>query len=196
MNGPRIEPDMRRISNVVGIDDAPFERAHRGDVPIVGAVLTRTRLDGVLIDRVRRDGANATDRVAHMIGSSPFYEHVQAVLLDGIALAGFNVVDLAALERALDRPVLAVARKEPDLRAIERALKTRVPGGDRKWRAIVRAGPMEPLEGVWVQRAGLSLASAAQIVRDGRANGLLPEALRIAHLIAGAIERGVSHGGA
>ncbi len=186
----------RRLSNVVGVDDGPFERAHRGDVPIVGAVLTRTRLDGVLVDRVRRDGANATERVAAMIRRSPFFEHVQAVMLNGIALAGFNVVDLAGLHAALARPVLVVARRAPDLRAIERALITRVPGGARKWRLIEEAGPMEPIEGVWVQRAGLSLASAAQLVRDTRVQGNVPEPLRIAHLIAGAIVRGVSAGGA
>lgn len=186
----------RRLSNVIGVDDGPFERAHRGDVPIVGAVLTRTRLDGVLVDRVRRDGANATRRVADMIRRSPFYEHVQAVMLNGIALAGFNVVDLAALHRGLDRPVLAVARKRPDLRAIERALRTRVAGGARKWRLIEAAGPMEPVAGVWVQRAGLTLAAAEQLVTASRVQGLLPEPLRLAHLIAGALVRGTSSGGA
>ncbi|HEY8427611.1 MAG TPA: DUF99 family protein, partial [Sandaracinaceae bacterium] len=64
----------RRLSNVIGVDDGPFPRAHRGDVPIVGAVLTRTRLDGIVVDRVRRDGANATSRVAAMVRRSPFFE--------------------------------------------------------------------------------------------------------------------------
>jgi uncharacterized protein len=187
---------VHRISNLIGIDDAPFDRAHRGDVPIVGAVMARTRLDGVLVDRVRRDGANATKRTAAMIRRSAFRQHVSAVLLNGIALAGFNVVDLHALHAELGIPVLAVARRAPDLAAIERALRTRVPGGERKWRLIVAAGPMEPLEGVWVQRAGLSPASAARLLRESRVQGLIPEALRIAHLIAGAIVRGTSRGGA
>lgn len=186
----------RPLSNVIGVDDAPFDRAHRGDVPIVGAVMTRTRLDGVVIDRVRRDGANSTERVAAMIRRSPFREHVSAVLLNGIALAGFNVVDLARLHATLGLPVLVVARKEPDLRAIERALLTRVPGGARKWALIEAAGPMEPLEGVWVQRAGLDRSRAAALLRESRVIGLVPEALRIAHLVAGALVRGVSHGGA
>ncbi len=188
--------DMARYSNVIGVDDGPFARAHRGDVPIVGAITTRVRLDGVLVDRVRRDGANATDRVAAMIRRSPFLEHVQLVMLNGIALAGFNVVDLARLYAMLGLPVLVVARKQPDLRAIERALRTRVSGGARKWRLIEAAGPMEPVEGVWVQRAGLSLEESARVLRDTRVQGVIPEPLRLAHLIAGALVRGVSHGGA
>jgi uncharacterized protein len=184
----------RRISNVIGIDDAPFDRAHRGDVRVVGAVLARTRLDGVVIDRVRRDGANSTARITSMVRGSPFHHHAQAIALNGIALAGFNVVDLELLSASLDRPVIAIARRKPDLAAIERALKTRVPGGDRKWRLIVKAGPMEPIEGVFVQRAGLSLAEVRRFLIDTRIHGSLPEAIRVAHLIAGAIGSGVSRG--
>lgn len=184
----------RRLSNVIGVDDAPFARDHRGDVPIVGAVLTRTRLDGVVVDRVRRDGANATARVARMIRASPFYEHLHAVMLDGIALGGFNVVDLAAMHEALGLPILLVTRKAPDLDAMWRYLEARVPGAARKWRLIERAGPMEPTEGVWVQRAGLSPDDAAALIRDTRVQGRLPEPIRVAHLIAGAIARGTSRG--
>ncbi len=186
----------RRYSNAIGVDDGPFVRAHRGDVPIVGVVTTRVRLDGVVVDRVRRDGANSTDRVAAMIRRSPFREHVQVVMMNGIALAGFNVVDLARLHGTLGLPVLVVARKEPNLAAIERALKTRVPGGARKWRLIEEAGPMEPLEGVWVQRAGITSSAAARLLRETRVQGWIPEPLRLAHIIAGALVRGVSHGGA
>ncbi len=187
---------MRALSNLLGVDDAPFARDHRGDVPIVGTVFTRRRLDGVVLGRVRRDGANATTRIAELLEGSPFDEHVQVVLLDGIALGGFNVVDLEALHERLGRPVLAVTRKEPDLVAIRRALETRVPGGARKWRLIEKAGPMEPLEGVWVQRAGLTSAAASRLLRDSREQGRLPEPLRIAHLIAGALATGTSRGAA
>ena len=189
-------PMSRRLSNLCGVDDAPFARSHRGDVPIVGAVTTRRRLDGIITSKVRRDGVNATERVAEMLLGSPFEAHVQAVVLNGIALAGFNVVDLAALHERVGRPVLVVARKAPDLPAIRRALLRRVPGGARKWRLIEAAGPMEPCEGVWVQRAGLSLPSAAQLIGDAREQGQIPEPIRLAHLIAGALGRGTSKGGA
>ncbi|MFK7989290.1 MAG: DUF99 family protein [Sandaracinaceae bacterium] len=186
----------RRFSNVLGVDDSPFERTHRGDVPIVGAVFTRTRLDGVLRGKIRRDGVNSTPQLARLLTRSPFAEHVQLVMTNGIAFGGFNVLDVQALSDRIARPVLVVSKKEPDLLAIRRALITRVPGGEAKWKRIVRAGPMEPVEGVWVQRAGLSLAQAAQAIRDTRVQGRLPEPLRVAHLIAGAFVTGTSTGGA
>lgn len=48
------------IQHVIGFDDAPFDRLRRGDVPVVGAVFCGSRLEGVVLGRVRRDGANAT----------------------------------------------------------------------------------------------------------------------------------------
>src|SRR5690606_7938909 len=86
-----------RWSHVVGFDDAPFPREHRGDVLVVGAVYAGERLDGVLSCRVRRDGANATLQVARAVRESRFHPQLHAVLLQGIAFAGFNVVDIHAL---------------------------------------------------------------------------------------------------
>jgi len=182
------------LSNVVGFDDAPFARGHRGDVTVIGAVCSRTRLDGVLRGRVRRDGANSTARMVALMQGSQFVEHVRAVLLQGIAVAGFNVVDIHGLARALDVAVLVVARKPPDLPAIRRALTRTGPGWRRKWRLIERAGAMEPARGLWVQRAGLTLAQAEQLLAVTTLHGKVPEPLRVAHLIAGGITTGTSRG--
>ena len=187
---------MRPLSNVIGIDDAPFARTHRGDVGIVGAIVTRHRLDGVLLGRARRDGADATRRITELVRNSAFHAHLQGVVLQGIAVAGFNVVDIHELSSALERPVLVVARRAPDLAKIRRALIQHVPGGERKWKLIERAGPMERIGAVFVQRAGLDRERAACLLRDSTVHGTLPEPLRIAHLIAGGLATGHSRGGA
>lgn len=181
-------------ANTVGFDDAPFVPGHRGDVPVVGAVYAGTRLDGVLIGRVRRDGANATRELIRLVGGSKFAGHVRLVLLQGVSLAGFNVVDAHELYRRLAVPVLIVVRKAPDFAAIRRALRDHVPGGERKWRLIERLGPMEPLAGVHVQRVGLTPAQAGRVLERLAVNGRIPEPLRTAHLIAGALTRGQSRG--
>lgn len=183
-----------RISNVVGFDDAPFPRHHRGDVGLVGTVFSGTRLDGVLCGRVRRDGANSTRRMIELVRGSKFEDHVRAVLLQGIAVAGFNVVDLRELSRALAVPVLVVARHRPDLVAIRRAIRRTGAGAERKWRLIAQAGPMEPLRGVFVQRQGLSLDRAGELMAATTLHGKLPEPLRAAHLIAGGLTTGTSRG--
>lgn len=183
-----------RLSNVVGFDDAPFDHDHRGDVTLIGTVCARTRLDGVLKSRVRRDGVNSTDRMIEAVADSPFRGHLQAVLLQGIAVAGFNVVDIHRLSRSLSLPVLVVARRAPDLGAIRRALERSGNGWRKKWKLIEAAGPMESLRGVWVQRSGLSRGEASQLLAATTLHGKLPEPLRLAHLIAGGITTGVSRG--
>lgn len=181
-------------SHVLGVDDAPFSREHRGNVLVVGVAMSADRVDGVLSTRVRRDGQNATDKLAEMISGSQFWAHLHAVLLQGIALAGFNVVDIWRLRERLQRPVLVMARRAPDMVAVKKALLGRVAGGQEKWAKIEKAGPMEPVGGVYVQRAGLSLDDAAALLKATRREGQVPEALRLAHLIAGGVTTGRSRG--
>jgi len=190
---------MALYSNVIGVDDAPFAREHRGDVLLVGAVCARTRLDGVLTARVRRDGANATSKVIELVRAAAG-RHLQAVLLQGIAVAGFNVVDVHTLHRALGLPVLVLMRRRPDFSAIRRALfqggprQRGVSGAARKWRLIEKAGTPEPAQGLYVQRVGLTLEEAQSLIVRTRLHGSLPEAIRLAHLIAGGLATGKSRG--
>lgn len=183
-----------KYAHVIGFDDAPFARTHRGDVLIVGACFSARTLAGVISGKVRRDGVNATDSIARSLEHSQFAAHAQLIMLQGIAMAGFNVVDIDRLRGRLGLPVLVVARREPDLAAMRAALLDRVRGGVRKWRIIERTGPMEPLEGVYVQRSGLSLDAAARLLRYEAVNGRIPEPLRVAHLVAGGVVTGCSRG--
>ena len=182
----------RGLSYVIGFDDAPFEQSHRGDVPIVGAVFNGPRLEGVLTSQVRRDGANATHKLAQMVQTSRFASSLQAVFVQGVTLAGFNVVDLEDLNARVGLPVIAVCRKRPNLTSIRQALLTSVPGGERKWRLIKRLPPAEAHHGVYVQSVGLTTERAAALVGRFAINAALPEPLRTAHLIAGALVQGES----
>ncbi len=184
----------RRLSNVVGFDDEPFAKHHRGDVQVVGAVFAAERLDGVLVGRVHRDGANATRELIRLVADSKYAQHLQLVMLQGVALAGFNVVDVQELSRQLGLPALVVARHAPDTRAIRRALLKHVANGLDKWTLIQQLGPMEPISHVYVQRVGLSREEAEAVLDRFALNGHVPEPLRIAHLIAGAIGSGQSRG--
>jgi endonuclease V-like protein UPF0215 family len=182
------------FSHVIGLDDAPFDRDHRGDVLVVGAAFAGLRLEGVISTRVRRDGANAARAIAACIAASQFAAHLHLVMFQGIALAGFNVVDIHGLHRALGVPVLVVARKRPNLDAIRAALLGRVRGGAAKWALVERAGAMEPAAGLWVQRAGIELADAAAVIAKLSVHGKIPEPLRVAHLVAGGVTEGRSRG--
>ncbi|HPA95611.1 MAG: hypothetical protein BWX64_01811 [Acidobacteria bacterium ADurb.Bin051] len=180
----------RALSHLVAFDDAPFPREHRGDVPVVGAVWARDRFEGFLAGAVRRDGANATAVLATLVRESRFAPQLGLILLEGLALAGFNVVDLPRLAAASGCAVLAVARRPSDQRALRAALRDRVPGGRAKWARVERAGAQEPCAGLWVQRAGLTLAEAERALAPHLGPGRLPAPLRLAHLAAGLLAVG------
>jgi uncharacterized protein len=179
-------------SYVIGFDDAPFDPAHRGDVAVVGAVFNAARLEGVIRGKVRRDGVNATVTLARLVEESRFATSLQAVLLQGVTLGGFNVVDIEALGKHLGLPVVAVCRRKPNLEKIERALLHAVPGGRRKWRVISRLAPARKHGQVYLQHAGVDWRGAAALFDRFALNSYLPEPLRTAHMIAGALARGES----
>lgn len=183
-----------RFSHVIGFDDAPFTREQRGRVLVVGTAWSGLRLEGVLSTRVLRDGADATRAVATCVRASRFAGHTRLVMFQGIALAGFNVIDIQALAAELGMAVLVVARRPPSMPAIRAALLGRVRGGARKWALIEKAGPMEPCARVLVQRAGLSLAEAEAVITRLSIHGSIPEPLRVAHLVAGGVTTGQSRG--
>jgi endonuclease V-like protein UPF0215 family len=184
----------RRFSNLAAFDDGPFPRRHSGTVPVVGTVYADLRLDGVLVGRIQKDGCDAADILAHLVEGSRFNEHIRLVMLQGISLGGFNVVDVFALQRRLARPVLVVSRRRPDLVKIRSALLKHVPKGAQKWKIIEQIGPMEPAGPVYIQRVGLAREDALETMRHFAVHGHVPEPLRSAHLIAGALVSGQSRG--
>ena len=187
---------MKPIANVVGFDDGPFDKTvASAPVQLLGLVYARDRLDGALTTEITRDGDAATDALATVIESSRFDQHVQCVMLQGLTFGGFDVVDLDALHTRLKRPILVVARKPPRMDGIEYALAA-LPDGDQRLERIRRAGPMEEIAGVWVQRAGIDVDLARATLELHIRHGSFPEPLRVAHLLAAAFVTGHSHGSA
>jgi endonuclease V-like protein UPF0215 family len=180
----------RRIRSL-GVDDGPFSRGRREQVLVVGAVYIGGEFEGLLSTRVSQDGKNATDRLLQMIGGSKFRPQLHAVMLDGITLGGFNVVDLQRLARELELPCLAVVRGRPDLEAVRRAL-THLPRGEQRWRLICAAGPLHRCGALSFQAAGVDPEVARQAIRVSVIHGHMPECLRGAHLIASGIVNGES----
>ncbi|MFQ5750657.1 MAG: DUF99 family protein [bacterium] len=184
----------KRISNVIGFDDAPFPCDYHGKVKVVGAVFANLRFDGVIIGEIDKDGSDAAEKLAKLVADSKFAEQTQLIMLQGITLAGFNVVDVFYLNEQLGLPVLVVARKLADMESIRNALTTRIPEGKKKWALIAKLGPMEPVGNVYVQRVGLTLEQAIAVIEHFAIHSQIPEPIRAAHLIAGAITDGQSRG--
>jgi endonuclease V-like protein UPF0215 family len=184
-------PPPGRLLRTIGLDDAPFRRGARGDVGVAGVVCAGTRFEGLLWGRVRQDGWNATDVLLDLVGASKFLPQLHLVLLDGISFGGFNVVDLPRLAAGLKRPCLAVMRRPPDLAAVEAAIR-RLPRAAARLAVLRRAGPVHRLGGFVFQAQGAAPELAAAALARVTDRGAVPEPLRLAHLIGGAVRVGQS----
>jgi uncharacterized protein len=182
----------RRISNVIGFDDAPFERGASGKVALVGTVCSGTRLDIVVRGHVEQDGSDATRVMAGLVKEKKLV-HVRGVLIQGITVAGFNIVDINALAEELGMPVLVVMRRRPKMQQFLAAL-AKVENADLKRGVLEQAGPIEACGKLWVHRAGLSLEEGRELIERTTLHGAIPEPLRLAHIIAGGTTLGVSRG--
>jgi endonuclease V-like protein UPF0215 family len=180
-----------RQIRAIGFDDAPFEKEAGSPVNISGVVCSATRFEGLLWGEATRDGLDATDTISGMLLNSKFYEQVHVVLTDGITFGGLNFIDLPLLAERLDRPCVAVMRRPPDLDAI-RAILPRLPDSEERLRRLDRAGPIHELGGFVFQVVGDEAPVAAEVLGLLTDNGLVPEPLRIAHLIGSAIMSGES----
>ncbi|MCX4242877.1 endonuclease dU [Paraliomyxa miuraensis] len=186
-------PKPPRQLRVIGFDDAPFVRRRGARVDLAGVVCRGTRFEGLLWGRTRKDGWQATERVIEMLRGSKYLPQVHLVLLDGIAFGGLNVVDLPRLSEAIERPCVAVMRRLPDLVAMERAIRT-LSRPELRLERLRRAGPIHR-RGVFVfQVCGMDPDVTHQALLRLTDTGNVPEALRLAHLIASAVRDGESRG--
>jgi len=175
----------------IGFDDAPFARLRGSPVAIAGVVCSDTRMEGMLWGSVSRDGTNATERLGRLLTESKFHAQVNLVLLDGIAVGGFNLIDLPLLATELARPCIAVMRRPPDLAAIDAALR-HFDDYPQRCRLLQRAGPIYHHGPRWFQVYGCAPATAAAALARLTDTGHWPEPLRLAHLIGAAVLTGQS----
>jgi endonuclease V-like protein UPF0215 family len=186
-----IKPEIR----VVGVDDGAFVPRTEGVADVVGVVYRGGYwFEGVMRTEITIDGLDATEKIAAMIENSPYYRELRVVVLDAVTFAGFNVVDIRKLSRKVDLPVIAVVREKPDMEEIKNALEN-LPNFEIRWRAMENAGKtleVKTREGenpIYMHVAGILREDAEKIMEKTSTRSNIPEALRVAHLIASGLTR-------
>src|SRR3989442_393469 len=188
---------MKAKSRFLGIDDAPF-RFSDETVPVVGVVVQApSYIEGVLTTLAEVDGHDATERIASMVRRSRYRAGLAAILIDGTAVGGFNVIDIDAVRAAVDRPVVTVTRKKPNLGSIETALRRRFDDWQERL-ATIRRHEIEAIRtghgSVWVTYVGASRTEVQEALSLTTVPRVLPEPLRVAHLIAAGVGPGGTRG--
>ena len=189
---------MKSQIRVLGIDDGAF-RFGDESVCVTGVVMRLPNyIEGVMVCEVAVDGElDATERLLEMISSSRYLDQLNLILIDGIALGGFNVVNVERLYDQLGVPVATITRDKPDFKEIESALKKHFDDFEIRL-ALMRKVDIEEYETdhkpLYIGRIGIGERELKEILAMSTVRGALPEPLRVAHLIAAAMSKGESHG--
>jgi len=181
-----IKPEIR----IVGIDDGFFVPHTHELCDVIGVVFRGGYwLDGVMRTQIEIDGMDATEKIASMIARSPHYKQLRVIMLDGVTFAGFNVVDTVRLLDITGLPVIAVTRERPNFNEIRRALKN-LSFAEERWKSIEKMDKIVKVlsklgkEAIFMQVTGIEIDVAKKIVKNTATRSNVPEALRVAHLIA------------
>jgi len=192
---------LRRIKKeirILGIDDAPFDKTKKKrKVLVVGTVFRGGEfLDGILSTKVMQDGKDSTSQLVNLIKKTRHLQQLQCIMLDGIALGGFNVVDINLLAEKTRLPVIVIMRKLPNMEKIKSALE--LIKQKNKMEIIKKAGKIYNTKvrgkNVYFQKANISEELAEKIIKTSTTHSLIPEPLRISHLISTGIVLGESKG--
>jgi hypothetical protein len=180
-----------RTIRVIGFDDAPFLKRSGKPVGLAGVICAGTRFEGMLWGYIEADGLDATETIDRLLTRSKFLSQLHILLLDGIAVGGFNVIDLPQLSARLQLPCVAVMRRKPNLEKIGQAIE-HLPQAAQRWETIARAGEIYEYPPFYFQVCGAEPKIVASVLAKLTDRGNVPEALRLAHLIGAAFVKGES----
>ncbi len=184
---------LKKEIRVVGIDDCPFDKFKDREILVIGTIYRGgSFMDGVLSTKVEVDGKDATEKIGKMINQCKFKPQLKAIFLNGIAVGGFNVINVKRLSRATKLPVIAVIRDYPNFKKIFNALTKLKQGQKIK---IIKSLPKPvKLDKIYIQHINISLKEAKEMIELTATHSFIPEPLRIAHLIAAGVVKGESKG--
>ncbi len=184
---------MKREIRILGIDDAAFDKFRDRKTLIVGVFFRGgSSIDGVLSEVVTVDGTDSTAKIIRMVKRSKFYAQIRAIMLKGIAVAGFNLIDISKISRETKIPVIVVMRRLPDRKRMARILKKLGKGSSIK--LLEKAGRIHKAGSIYMQFSGTTPEKASEIIKISNGRSNIPEPIRVAHLIAGGVKLGESRG--
>ena len=180
--------------HLLGIDDGPFEKGRDECAPVVGVLMEGPDLvEAVALTEFPLDGAQPAEFLADWVAGLRCASGLHGIVLGGITIAGLGIVDIELLSGKLNLPVMIVNRHAPTNDRLNHALEA---AGLAERVAIVERAPgaWELDRGLWVAHVGTSRVEAERLLKAARGKSLLPEPLRLAHLIGAAVATGQSRG--
>lgn len=167
----------------LGIDDSPF--SHEDDEAFLTGVVYRGTefIEDIRKTGIEVDAEDATEKILELYEMCDNTRQIKAILIDGVSVAGFNVVDIDELAEETDKPVIAVTSNPPRPDKFRSAMKKS--GNDTsKFEELPETRQIEMDAGEsYMQFAGCGVEKATELVKISTLHGLTPEAIRVADMI-------------
>ena len=144
-------------------------------------------IDGFSFGYATVGGDDATERIAEMYEKLNRND-VNLIMLDGVVISEFNIIDVDALYRRTRRPVIALTFEESE--GLEEHIKRKFPSSWlRKLESYYRLGGRERVRlktgfEVFVRVAGKDLKLAKKCLDMFTVQGGIPEPIKVAKLLA------------
>ena len=188
---------IKKEIRILAWDDGPFEFKSKGKDILIGVIFRGGQfLDGLLKTEVEIDGEDATEKIIEKILKTK-HKDLRVVMLDGITVAGFNTVNIKEIHDETSLPVIVVNREKPNLEKFIETLKN-MSNPEKRLKAVKDAGPIYSMsvknKRIYFQSYGIKKDDVEEIIKTTSTMSLIPEPLRVAHLIANGFVLGESVG--
>jgi len=131
------------------------------------------------------DGLDASANIVNILRGW----EMDVIILGGATFAGFNVVDVEYVYKELGKPVIVYMSEYPDMDATLNALRKHFLDWRERWKRYEALGKIHEIKikeypSSYFEVVGGSVELAENVLREQAINGRIPEALRLAGLIA------------
>ncbi len=181
---------MKAGVRILSVACAPLE----GKRTLLFGIISRSgEIEGAISTKVAVDGTDSTGRLIKMLKGTRFAEQVRILALNGVGVAGLNILDIKKFEKSTCAKVISVTRKKPRPPELVKALTSfsSATGADTRERVriVEEIGEMNRyrINGFFFQ-TGLARRDAEKFAVE------VIRQVRLAHIIASGLGAGESSG--
>jgi endonuclease V-like protein UPF0215 family len=137
------------------------------------------------VDRIIVDGLDSTETLLNNLSET----EQDAIILGGVTFGGFNVVDVDYVCKTTSTPIIVYSHQFPDIEATKSALRKHFPDWRERWARYESLGEIykfksQKYPAIYFEKIGCTIEYAEKILSDQTISCQIPEAVRVADIIA------------
>ncbi len=181
----RVHSEKKGI-RVFGVAES-FRKTGTGKSVLAGIVMRRDLIiDGIAFGSATIEGDDATESIASMY-TSLARDDINCILLDGLVISMYNIVDGERIADIAGIPVIAVTFE--DSRGLEDSIRRRFVNWQSKLEKYQKLGKREQVtlqtgKNLFIRYWGISQRRALALLNSFTLQGSVPEPIRVAKLAA------------